>query len=82
MNEEEKKAIEIVEDIAFSRGIRQDVNGKLEDLKAIKDVFRLVDNKQKEIEELIERLSIRKEQQEIGDTELYKLICEMEEDDE
>lgn len=54
MTEEEQKAIKIVEDIAFSRGIRQDADGKCEDLKAIKDVFRLVDNKQKEIEIYIE----------------------------
>lgn len=54
MTEEEQKAIEIVDDIAFVRGIRQDVDGKLEDLEAIKDVLRLVDNKQKEIEVYIE----------------------------
>ena len=54
MTEEEKKAIKIVDEIAFVRGIRQDVDGKTEDLKAIEDVFRLVDNKQKEIEIYIE----------------------------
>ena len=52
LSDEEKKAIEIVEDIAFIRGIRQDVDGELEDLKAIEDVLRLVEKQQKEIEEL------------------------------
>ena len=49
MSEEEKEAIKIVEDIAFVRGIRQDVEGELEDLGAIEDVLRLIDKLQKEL---------------------------------
>ena len=52
LSDEEKKTIQIVEDIAFVRGIRQDVDGELEDLKAIEDVLRLVEKQSKEIEEL------------------------------
>lgn len=48
MSEEEKEAIKTVEDIAFIRGIRQDVEGELEDLKAIEDVLRLIDKLEKE----------------------------------
>jgi hypothetical protein len=61
LSDEEKKAIEIVEDIAFVRGIRQDVDGELEDLKAIEDVLRLVEKQQKEIEELKENNKLLQE---------------------
>ena len=54
MSEEEQKAIKIVEDIAFVRGIRQDVEGELEDLGAIEDVLRLIDKLQKQLDKLKE----------------------------
>lgn len=73
LTEEEQKAIDIVDEIAFIRGIRQDADGKREDLKAIKDVFRLVDNKQKEIEESIKAHQGYNEEKEKNNTLLVEL---------
>ena len=50
---EEKKAIEIVKEITFVRGIRKDVEGEEEDLCALEEVLNLIDKLQKELKDSI-----------------------------
>ena len=58
MNEEEKKAIEIVKEIKDIRGMRQDVEGENEDLWALNTIINLIEKQQKEIEDLKELLGV------------------------
>lgn len=50
MSENEEKAIEIVKEITYIRGIRQDVEGHEEDLDALEEVLKLIEKQQEEID--------------------------------
>lgn len=60
LSDEEKKVIEIVNEIKDIRGMRQDVDGENEDLWALDTLINLIKKQSKEIEELNkENLEIR-----------------------
>ena len=61
MNEEEKKAIEIVKEIKDIRGMRQDVEGENEDLWALDTLINLIEKQQKEIEDMVRGKFISKD---------------------
>jgi len=57
MTDEEKEAIEIMEDITFMRGIRKDVEGEDEDYQALETLLNLIKKQQQKIEKLAKTCS-------------------------
>ena len=77
MNEDEKKAIEIVKEIKDIRGMRQDVEGENEDLWALDTLINLINKQQKEIEDLKDKNETLEQLLQGNLYEMYKYYREL-----
>lgn len=76
MNEEEKKAIEILKEIKDIRGIRQDEEGENEDLCALDIIYKLIEKQQKEIYQLANGIRVLGTNPDITTEEIIKEFTE------